>query len=147
MRKLLCIALIACLFNLTSCGYFLYPERVGQTDGKLDSTVVILDALGLFVGVIPGIVAFAVDISTGTIYLPPGESSAIEKHRDRTTMLEGLDLEEDDLEAVKPVDASIDRDQLALKLSARLGIDVNGNEIQLYQIKNASTQLALSAVK
>ena len=33
-----------------------------------------LDALGLFVWFIPGVIAFAVDFSNGTIYLPSGST-------------------------------------------------------------------------
>ena len=48
----------------------MYPERKGQIDGKLDSTVVILNGIGLLLFLVPGVIAFAVDFSNGTIYLP-----------------------------------------------------------------------------
>jgi hypothetical protein len=54
-----------------SCGTLLYPERRGQPVGPLDAGVVALDAVGLLLFFVPGIVAFAVDFATGTIYLPP----------------------------------------------------------------------------
>ena len=57
---------------LASCGTLLYPERRGQPAGRLDVGVVVLDGIGLLVFLIPGIIAFAVDFSTGAIYLPPG---------------------------------------------------------------------------
>lgn len=53
-----------------SCGTLLYPERRGQSAGRLDVGVVILDTIGLFFFLIPGIIAFTVDFSTGAIYLP-----------------------------------------------------------------------------
>jgi hypothetical protein len=56
---------------LASCGTLLYPERCGQPAGRLDVGVVVLDGIGLLVFLVPGIVAFAVDFSTGAIYLPP----------------------------------------------------------------------------
>jgi hypothetical protein len=56
---------------LTSCGTVLYPERRGQPAGRLDVGVVLLDGVGLLVFLVPGIIAFAVDFSTGAIYLPP----------------------------------------------------------------------------
>ena len=56
---------------LTSCGTLLYPERRGQPAGRLDVGVVVLDRLGLLVFLVPGIIAVAVDFSTGAIYLPP----------------------------------------------------------------------------
>ena len=55
----------------TGCGTLLYPQRRGQPSGWLDWEVVALDALGLLLFVIPGIIAFAVDFSTGAIFLPP----------------------------------------------------------------------------
>lgn len=57
----------------SGCGYLLYPERRGQPTGRLDWGVVLLDGLGLLLFFIPGLIAFAVDFATGTIYLPPGE--------------------------------------------------------------------------
>ena len=56
---------------LASCGTVLYPERRGQPTGRLDVGVVALDGIGLLAFLVPGIIAFAVDFSTGAIYLPP----------------------------------------------------------------------------
>ena len=67
---------IAVLFLLQTagCGSLLYPERRGQRAGRIDPGVAILDGLGLLVFIIPGVIAFAVDFSTGAIYLPGGKS-------------------------------------------------------------------------
>jgi hypothetical protein len=72
-RKLIALTLVVAIaFLSTSCGTILYPERRGQPrGGPLDPGVVILDALGLLFFVVPGIVAFVIDFSNGTIYLPP----------------------------------------------------------------------------
>lgn len=59
-----------------SCGYFIYPERRGQTGGKIDTQIAILDGLGLLLFIIPGLIAYAVDFSSGAIYLPGGEKSS-----------------------------------------------------------------------
>ena len=59
--------------GLGGCGTILYPERRGQVSGPLDWKVVALDAVGLLFFFVPGIVAFAVDFSTGAIYLPASE--------------------------------------------------------------------------
>lgn len=63
------------LFNAslvgTGCGTILYPERRGQPAGMLDWKVVAMDAVGLILFFVPGVIAFAVDFSNGTIYLPP----------------------------------------------------------------------------
>jgi hypothetical protein len=59
--------------SASGCGYFLHPERRGQAAGELDWRIVALDGLGLLLFLVPGIIAFAVDFSSGAIYLPPGE--------------------------------------------------------------------------
>lgn len=56
---------------LSGCGTVLHPERRGQDAGQLDWNVVALDALGLLLFFVPGVIAFAVDFNNGTIYLPP----------------------------------------------------------------------------
>ena len=60
----------ALLIQLAGCGIILYPERKGQKPGRIDPGVAILDAVGLFFFIIPGVIAFAVDFGTGAIYLP-----------------------------------------------------------------------------
>lgn len=70
-NKLISLALCATIVvQLVSCGTLLYPERRGQTSGRIDPAVVLLDAIGLFFFIIPGVIAFAVDFYTGCIYLP-----------------------------------------------------------------------------
>src|SRR5689334_19695970 len=71
-RKLLVAAMQAALASAAGCGTILHPERRGQPPtGRLDWGVVLLDGLGLIFFFIPGLIAFAVDFSTGAIYLPP----------------------------------------------------------------------------
>lgn len=73
MKGGLSLMLIAALAVQTAgCGTILHPERRGQRGGRLDVGVVLLDAIGLLFFVIPGVIAFAVDFSNGTIYLPGG---------------------------------------------------------------------------
>ena len=61
---------------LSSCGTIIYPDRVNQEErGDLDPMILVLDAVGLFFFLIPGIVAFAVDIGTGAIYFPEGHET------------------------------------------------------------------------
>ncbi|MBI3862644.1 MAG: hypothetical protein HY290_12205 [Planctomycetia bacterium] len=78
-RRFIALALAASIALLsTSCGTILYPERRGQPPGgPLDPGVVILDALGLLFFVIPGVAAFIIDFSNGTIYLPPPGYGAV----------------------------------------------------------------------
>lgn len=77
MRR--CIALLvtaAMAVQATSCGFLIYPERKGQRSGTIDPGVAILDAAGLFVFIVPGLVAFGVDFVTGCIYMPGGRRRA-----------------------------------------------------------------------
>lgn len=91
-----CIALQA-----VSCGTIFHPERRGQPAGRLDPAIVALDAVGLLFFFVPGVVAFAVDFSNGTIYLPPEEYSGISAseggHGDWTP----IEVDADDITADK----------------------------------------------
>lgn len=69
---------VAVVVNLASCGTILYPEREGQRVGKIDPGVAILDGVGLLFFIIPGVIAFAVDFSNHTIYLPHSHTSSID---------------------------------------------------------------------
>ncbi len=70
-RQLLQSALLTPLAALLAgCGTILHPERRGQPAGRIDWGIFALDALGLLLFFIPGVIAFAVDFSNGTIYLP-----------------------------------------------------------------------------
>ena len=69
------IVLICFFINLIACGTIMYPERKGQREGRLDPAIVILDAVGLIFFFIPGVIAFAVDFSTGCIYMSGGKHS------------------------------------------------------------------------
>ncbi|MEX0885551.1 MAG: hypothetical protein WD009_03845 [Phycisphaeraceae bacterium] len=74
-KRATCVMLSGVLLMQTACGTLLYPERRGQESGKIDPTVAILNGIGLLLFIVPGLIAFAVDFSTGAIYLPPGEAA------------------------------------------------------------------------
>jgi len=75
--RVACVAvLVATALTTASCGTLLYPERRGQTSGRIDPGVAILDGVGLLVFVVPGLVAFGVDFVTGAIYLPGRRTTA-----------------------------------------------------------------------
>lgn len=74
-KATICLVILAFAAQLAGCGTLLYPERRGQVAGKYDTDIILLDAAGLIVGIIPGVIAFAVDLSTGAIYLPKGQKS------------------------------------------------------------------------
>ncbi|MCG6157376.1 hypothetical protein [Rubinisphaera margarita] len=73
------LTLSALSVGLSGCGTFLYPERRGQQGGRIDWKVVALDGIGLLLFFIPGVIAFAVDIYSGAIYLPPDEYSGTQQ--------------------------------------------------------------------
>jgi hypothetical protein len=57
--------------GVTGCGTFLHSERCGRPhSNRIDWKIAALDGLGLLLFFVPGVVAFVVDFSTGTIYLP-----------------------------------------------------------------------------
>ncbi|GAB3389637.1 polyribonucleotide nucleotidyltransferase [Azotobacter armeniacus] len=68
---------VALTTQLSACGSIFFPDRRGQLEGQVDFLVVGLDAIGLLFYVIPGVIAYAIDFTTGAIYLPPGESYSI----------------------------------------------------------------------
>ncbi len=63
------------LVGSTGCGYILHPERRGRGSGTIDGTILIFDLLWLLPGLLPGVVALAVDFTSGGIY---GTATAIE---------------------------------------------------------------------
>ena len=75
LKTRLLIVLLTCTltFQSLACGTFLHPERVGQTRGRLDPAIVALDAAGLLLFLVPGLIAFGIDFYNGTIYLPEHE--------------------------------------------------------------------------
>lgn len=84
--KTLAVALIFSLtISLAGCGTIIYPERRGQTGGRIDPAIAILDGVGLIVFLIPGLIAFAIDFATGAIYLP-GTASASLPGKDVTSV-------------------------------------------------------------
>jgi hypothetical protein len=77
----------ALVLHAAACGTLMHPERKGQTQGPIDVGVAILDGIGLLFFIIPGVIAYAVDFSNGTIYLPSGEGK-----KGKKAMLELNDL-------------------------------------------------------
>lgn len=75
------------LVNLSSCGVILYPERKGQRSGRIDVGVAVLDGIGLLFFLVPGVIAYAVDFATGTIYLPGGRRADLENPLDKKDMV------------------------------------------------------------
>jgi hypothetical protein len=79
-KGLMIVGLAAFLQSTTGCGLLLHPERQGSRGGNLDPVIVLLDGLGLFFFLVPGVVAFAVDVSTGCIYAGGSGGSSKRRH-------------------------------------------------------------------
>ncbi len=141
MKKVIFILTAAVFLNMTACGYFLYPERVGQKSGKLDPAIVVLDAAALLFGILPGVVAFAVDISTGAIYLTPGQKSVIDKHSRTLTLID--DINGKKLQPADEGDISIDQLKIANELSVILGYPVKAEAIKYYKTMDKTSAVAV----
>lgn len=124
---LLCTLLVV---TTSGCGTILHPERKGQTGGQLDPSIVVLDALGLLFFLIPGVIAFAVDFSNGTIYLPGGGSAQ---------------LTDEELEQVLADDNSVDKQKLKQVLEARLDRPLNLND-QSLEVRALDSQAQLQSL-
>jgi hypothetical protein len=78
-RKSLALLLAGTLTTqLAACGTVFYPERKGQISGRIDPVVAIANGVGLLFFVVPGVIAFAVDFTTGAIYLPGGRRAELQ---------------------------------------------------------------------
>ena len=116
------------LFQTASCGFILYPERKGQTQGRIDPGVAILDAILLLPGVIPGVIAFAVDFVTGAIYLPKGHSNIFELIKEREPVEREL------------VSREINFKALERRLFEKTGkeIHIDSEKVKLYRIDDSA---------
>lgn len=74
-RGISAVLAITLLSQLAACGTLFYPDRRGQIEGKIDPAIAVANAVGLLFYVIPGLIAFAIDLTTGAIYLPEGKYS------------------------------------------------------------------------
>lgn len=61
---------------LVGCGTLIHPERKGQIGGRIDPAIAFANGVGLLFFIVPGVIAYAVDFSNGTIYLPRNNDSA-----------------------------------------------------------------------
>jgi hypothetical protein len=74
IKVLSVIILGALLIQIVGCGTIFYPERQGQTvHGGIDIVVAIADSAWFLAYIIPGLVAWGVDLYTGALYLPTGK--------------------------------------------------------------------------
>jgi hypothetical protein len=118
------------LVQLSGCGTLFYPERRGQISGQIDPLVAALNGVGILFYVVPGLIAFAIDFTTGAIYLPGNRYSVapeqLQEAIDRSGHLDQARLREV-LQRTLGKDLPLDHPQLQvhpgdLQQLARLGL-------------------------
>ncbi|MDO8730864.1 MAG: hypothetical protein Q7J69_06760 [Candidatus Omnitrophota bacterium] len=87
LSAVICFTLVA---QLAGCGTLIHPDRRGQKSGRIDPAIAILDGIGLLFFVIPGLIAFAIDFSTGAIYLPGGRLARFDHKRTTVASIEEI---------------------------------------------------------
>jgi len=112
-RGFLFLALVGLLNVQVACGTILHPERKGQEAGRIDPAIAILDGVGLLFFFIPGVIAYAVDFSNGTIYLPPEELEGSDGNQ--TSSLEEVPEELKTIDGEEMVAIQVDRQKLRNK--------------------------------
>ncbi len=112
------------IVQLTGCGTLIHPERRGQRSGKIDAGIAILDGIGLLFFIIPGLIAFAIDFSTGAIYLPGTQIAKFDPKTATAQDIEGIILKETGY-AVKLNDDKTQVTRLASVQEARIRLASN----------------------
>lgn len=81
VRRWLTVAVVGVsIVSLSGCGTLFHPERKGQLSGDIDPVIAIANGVGLLFFIVPGVIAYAVDFSNGTIYLPGRNSASVDVH-------------------------------------------------------------------
>lgn len=125
----MCLAIVV---QSAGCGTILYPERKGQTSGRIDVGVAALDAVGLFFFLIPGIIAYAVDFSNGTIYLPGGARGS-------------LDIENIKEVSFDPKNASMAAIEKIVKEETGYDVSRYGDRVKIVALKSSEEMMRLFA--
>lgn len=116
---------VVLIIQLSACGYFLYPERRGQKPvGRIDPAIAVLDALGLIFLIVPGVIAFAVDITNGTLYLPSG-------HRHSSVSIENDHIK---VIRVNPDELNETRIQEIVKNHTGISIRLDQRNVEVYEL-------------
>ncbi len=97
-----------------------------------DIEVVLLDGIGLFFFIIPGVIAYAVDFNNGTIYLPHGKASSIEN----------LDIK--NMTAINVGKESLTNEKIKTIVAKSVGHNVDNSQAQVYKVDNNGKKVALS---
>jgi hypothetical protein len=116
------------ILELTACGTIFYPERKGTKSGTIDPIIAVADAIGLLFYFIPGVIAFAVDFSNGTIYKSGGRHAS---------------LTPEELKSVT-VNGKVDKQVLSLLISKKFGqtIDLNAEGVKTKKFTSEESMLS-----
>jgi hypothetical protein len=124
------------VFNLVSCGTILHPERRNQpASGNIDAGIAVLDGIGLLFFIVPGVIAFAVDFSNNTIYLPRGHAKSkyteiqIDKKLDEVTIENIIHAETGKTIDLQQSNVGIIRLDSAADLASKFALYGNNNRI------------------
>ncbi len=122
---------ITLLSQLFSCGYVLHPERRGQKSGEIDWAVAGLDSIGILFFIIPGLIAFGVDIYSGTLYLQ------------KTPSAHGS-LQQNNITTVKLDPKNINEKTIAAAIKENNGIEINFADprLKIYRDQKLAMELA-----
>ncbi|MFC3608715.1 polyribonucleotide nucleotidyltransferase [Stutzerimonas tarimensis] len=126
MRLVSAVLAASLLAQLAGCGTLFYPDRRGQIDGRIDPAVAALNAVGLLFYLVPGLVAFAIDFTTGAIYLPNSRYS----------------LSPQELQEVIGADGQVDGARLKALIERETGHSLPLDDPRLIQHQGGLEQLA-----
>ncbi len=126
LQVFMCAALT---LQLVGCGTIMYPERKGQRAGHIDVGVALLDGIGLFFFLIPGIIAYAVDFSNGTIYLPGTSRSSLDMKNIKQVKFD-------------PKHSTLDSIAGIIKHETGVSVKLDGQNTQITQLKSVDAMNA-----
>ncbi|KPQ21622.1 hypothetical protein [Halomonas sp. HL-93] len=114
----------AAVIAISGCGTIFHPERKGQLGGDIDPAIAVANGVGLLFFIVPGVIAYAVDFSNGTIYLPSQTSSDID---------------------MQPLDENIDVAALEKLLSERVGepVTLDSELVKVEEVESLDEALAM----
>jgi len=72
---------------LPSCARIMHPERTGNSNGEIDIGPLVVDCLLFIPGIVPGVIALAVDFGSGAIFINSRSSRAQNVTREGTLAL------------------------------------------------------------
>jgi hypothetical protein len=128
------LLIFSLVLETASCGFFMYPERRNQAKGEVDVGVAALDAIGLVFFIVPGLIAFAVDFSANTIYLPSGQKKAALPSEEKfyAVRVSRDEMKKSGIEAI-------------IKGHTGVEVDLYSKKMQTYQLENIDQVRALQA--